>query len=117
MISAISGQTVCTDMISAISSLTIGAYTISTISGQTICTDVISAVGSLTVWTYTICAISCYTDRADVSMFGPAFSNDGCFGHVVVDCIDCWKSERARRQNREGQAEDQFVGFHEGVSK
>ena len=53
-----SAQAVCTDVISAISSLTIGAYTISAISGQTICTNVISAIGSLTVWTYTICAIS-----------------------------------------------------------
>jgi hypothetical protein len=113
-VSAVSGQTVGTDMVSAISGLTISTDAVSTVSGQTVGTDVVSAISGLAICAYTVSAISSQTCSAyvvninrnvtSVSVSRAAFSDYG------------WQSECARCQKREGQTEDQFVGFHGSYS-
>jgi len=110
------------------SAQTIGAYAICTVCRKTIGTDVVCTIGSLTVGTDAICtisgqtigtdvigAVSRYADRADVGMFGTAFSNEGGAGQVALNVGD-WKCKCAGSQNRDSQAKDQCVGFHDDVS-
>ena len=63
---AIGGQTVCTDVVSAIGSLTVIANAISAISGQAVCTDVVSTIGRLTVVANAVSAIGGEAVRTDV---------------------------------------------------
>ena len=110
----ISGQTVCTDVVSTIGSLTVGTDTVSAVCGEAVCTDMVSTISSLAVGTDAISTVSSYADRADVGVLGAAFGNDR--GVRQVAGSHGWQCESARSQNRESEAENQFGSFHEGVS-
>ncbi|CAM3485556.1 hypothetical protein PSFL111601_26675 [Pseudomonas floridensis] len=130
VIGTIGGLTIWTNAVSTISGKTVGAYVIGTIGGLTIWTDAVSAIGGkavgtymvgtiggLTVWTDAISTIGGNANRANVSVLGATFSNDGRLGQITGGTGGHgWQCERAGSQNGEGDAEDQFVGFHESVS-
>ena len=80
MVSAISGDTVCTDVVSAISGDAVCTDVISTISSDTVCTDVVSAVSS---------------NMSSASVSRTIFCKSG-------------KSESTAGQYRERQAKDKF---------
>jgi hypothetical protein len=111
-ISTFSSDTVCTDTISTVSSDTVCTDTISTVSGDAVCTDTISTVSGYTVCANAISTISCYT--VDVGVRRAILGNDGCVQEVAG--VHSGQGESTGGKNREGQAKDQFVGFHEGCS-
>ena len=111
-ISTVSSDTVCTDTISTVSSDTVRTDTISTVSGYTVCANSISTVSG-----YTVCANSISTisgDSVDVGVRRAILGNDGCVQEVAG--VHSGQGESTGGKNREGQAKDQFVGFHEGCS-
>ena len=112
MISTVSGDAVCTDTISTVSSDTVCTNTISTVSGYTVRTDTISTVSGDAVCTNTISTVS--GDAVDVGVRRAILGNDGCVQEVAG--VHSGQGESTGGKNREGQAKDQFVGFHEGCS-
>ncbi len=110
-----SAQTIGAYAICTVCSKTIGTDVVCTIGSLTVGTDAVSAISGETVGTDVICAVSRYTDRADVSVFGTAFSNEGAAGQVALD-VGGWKCKCAGSQNGDSQAKDQCVGFHDDVS-
>lgn len=105
-------DTVCTDTISTVSGYTVCADTVSTVSGDTICTNAVSAVSSDTVCTDAVSAIS--SNTIDVGVGRAVFSDNRCVQPLAG--INSGSGKSAGCQYREGQAKDQFVGFHEGCS-
>jgi hypothetical protein len=106
-VSAISSQAICTYMVCTISSLTIRAYTV-------------CSIGSETVGTYVISTIRSLAEAADVGVYGAAFSNQNARGWFYqIGVVVTWQAWQpgsckcARSQNRESEAKDQFVGFHD----
>ena len=99
MICTVSGYTVSTDAISTVSGYAVGTNTISTISGNTVGTDAISTVSS---------------NAVDVGVRRAILGNDGCIYEVAG--VRSGQGESTGCKYREGQAKDQFVGFHEGCS-
>jgi hypothetical protein len=112
MIGTVSSYTVCTDTISTVSSDTVCTNTISTVSGYTVRTDTISTVSGDAVCTNAISTISCYT--VDVGVRRAILGDGGCIQEVAG--VQSGQGESTGGKNREGQAKDQFVGFHEGCS-
>ena len=124
-ISTVSSNTVRTDTISTVSGYTVRTDTISTVSGDAVCTNTISTVSGDAVCTnaistvsgYTVCANSISTvsgDAVDVGVRRAILGNDGCVQEVAG--VHSGQGESTGGKNREGQAKDQFVGFHEGCS-
>ncbi len=113
-ISTIGSEAVCTNVVSTIGGLAVGTDAISTIGSEAVCTNVVSTIGGLAVGADAISTVSSYADRADVGVLGAAFGNDR--GVRQVAGSHGWQCESARSQNREGEAENQFGSFHEGVS-
>jgi hypothetical protein len=125
MISTVSGDAVCTNAISTVSSNTVRTDTISTVSSNTVRTDTISTVSGYTVRTNAISTVSGDTvctntistvsgDAVDVGVRRAILGNDGCVQEVAG--VHSGQGESTGGKNREGQAKDQFVGFHEGCS-
>ncbi len=113
-VSAVCSEAVCTDMVSTIGSLTVCTYTVSAVCSEAVCTDMVSTIGSLAVGTDAISTVSSYADRPDVGVLRAAFGNDR--GVRQVAGSHDWQCESARSQNRESETENQFGSFHEGVS-
>ena len=111
-ISTVSGDAVCTNTISTVSGDAVCTNTISTVSGDAVCTNAISTVSGYTVCANAISTISCYT--VDVGVRRAILGNDGCVQEVAG--VHSGQGESTGGKNREGQAKDQFVGFHEGCS-
>nr|GEX23630.1 hypothetical protein [Tanacetum cinerariifolium] len=107
-----SAQASSTDMISTVSGDAVCTNTISTVSGDAVCTDTISTVSSDTVCTNAISTIS--GDAVDVGVRRAILGDDGCIQEVAG--VHNGQGESTGGKNREGQAKDQFVGFHEGCS-
>ena len=111
-ISTVSGDAVRTDTISTVSGDAVCTNTISTVSGDAVCTDAISTVSGDAVCTNTISTVS--GDAVDVGVRRAILGNDGCVQEVAG--VHSGQGESTGGKNREGQAKDQFVGFHEGCS-
>jgi hypothetical protein len=114
-VGSVGSQAVCTYMVSAISGLAVRANTVGAVGSQAVRTDMISAISGLAVWTNTVGTVCSQAYRADVGMAGAAFGDDGRVGQISAGGHG-WKCESARSQNGESETEDQFIGFHEGVS-
>ena len=113
VVGTVSGQTVCTDVISAIGSLAVCTNVVGTVSGQAVCTDVVSAIGGLTVGAYVVGTVSSQavctdvvrtvgslTIRASVRSISVGRTTFG--NHITVQCrmgIRNRQSESARRQD------------------
>jgi len=104
VISAIGGESICTNMVR-------------TVGGNAVGTNVIRTIGGNTVGAYVVCTI---TGKAtDVGVRRTVFGNYGCMGIVVR--IHDGKRESASCQDRESKAENEFVsvdiGFHDSDSR
>jgi hypothetical protein len=124
-VSAVSSNAVCTDTISTVSGNAVCTDTISTVSGYAVCTDAVSAVSSYAVCTDAVSTISSDTVCTDtistvssntinVGVGRAVFSDNRCVQPLAG--INSGSGKSACCQYREGQAKDQFVGFHEGCS-
>jgi hypothetical protein len=78
VVGTVRGQTVGTDVISAISGLAISAYVVSAVRGQAVGTDVISAISGLAISTDVVSAVRGQTVGTDVisAISGLAISAD-----------------------------------------
>ena len=113
MISTIGSDTICTNMVSTIGGNAVGTYVVSAVSGNAVGTYVVSTISSNAVGTYVVSAVS--GNAADVGMGRTVFSN---YWRIYMFAgIHCGKCESAACQNRESQAEDQFVSFHGSCSR
>jgi hypothetical protein len=126
MVSTVSGNTVVTYAVSTVSGNTVIAYTVSAVSGNTVVAYTVSAVSGNTVVAYTVRAVSGYAvgtyaistisgNTTDVGMGRTVFSNYRCVDMFAR--IYSRKCKSARCQNRESEAEDQFVSFHGSCSR
>ena len=125
-ICTISSHAVRAHSICAISSDAVRAYPIGAVSGHCVRADMICAVRRNTICTHPICAVSgnaigtyvvgtVSRNAADVGMGRTIFSN---YWRIYMFAgIHCGKCESAACQNRESQAEDQFVSFHDSCSR
>jgi hypothetical protein len=111
-ISTVSSDAVCTDTISTVSSDTVRTNAVSTVSGYTVRTNAVSTVSGDAVCTNTISTVS--GDAVDVGVRRAILGNDGCVQEVAG--VHSGQGESTGGKNREGQAKDQFVGFHDGCS-
>ena len=86
---------------------------VSAVSGNAIGTYVVSAVSGNAIGTYVVGTVS--GNAAGVGMGRTIFSN---YWRIYMFAgIHCGKCESAACQNRESQAEDQFVSFHDSCSR
>ncbi len=139
VISTIFSYTVCTYVISTIFGYTVGTYVISTIFGYAVGTYVIRTIFGYAVGTYVISTIFSYTVgtgtvstafsyTVGTAAISTAFGYTVCAGTVSATFCDYRGIQLlvqvggvngycASGQYGKGQAEDQFVGFHDGRSR
>jgi len=100
-------------VVSAVSSNAVGTYVVSAVSSNAVGTYVVSAVSSKAVGTYVVSTVSSHS--ADIGVGRAVLCNYWCVD--VFACVNTWKCKSAASQNRESQAEDQFVSFHGSCSR
>jgi hypothetical protein len=126
MVSAVGGKAVGAYVVSAVSGKAVGAYVVSAVSGKAVGTNVVSAVSSKAVGAYVVSAVSGKAvganvvsavsgHTADVGVGGTIFCNYRCVD--MFACVNGWKCESASCQDRESEAENQFVSFHGSCSR
>jgi len=117
MVGTIGSEAVSTDVVCAISGLTVCANVVRTIGSEAVCTDVVCTISSLTVCANvvrTIRSLAIVAQVAGVGVGRTAFGDNSRVQQSV--CVHSRKREGTRGQDREGKAEDQF-GFHSRCSK
>jgi len=113
VIGTVLGNTVGTYTVSAVGSDAAQAGVIGTVLGNTVGTYAVSTVGGQAVGAYVVGAVG--SDALDVGMGRAVFSHYR--GVDVFGDINSGECEGAGCQYGEGQADDQFVGFHVGSSR